>query len=98
MAPVSTLPNQTHPTMLCASCRLPILVEPWIVEHVNPRNVFCGAHQPPPAVTGTGPLSATTTHAAGTSPPPCGNAAAPRGASTHWQPPPPAIGRASQRR
>ena len=46
MAPVSTLPNQTHPTMLCASCRLPILVEPWMVDHVNPGNVFCGAHQP----------------------------------------------------
>lgn len=46
MAPVITLPNPTHPTMLCATCRLPILVEQWIVENVNPDNVFCGAHQP----------------------------------------------------
>ena len=46
MAPVSTLPNQTRPTMPCATCHLPILVEPWIVEHVNPGNVFCSAHQP----------------------------------------------------
>lgn len=46
MAPVITLPNPALPTMLCATCRLPILVEQWIVEHVNPNNVFCGAHQP----------------------------------------------------
>ena len=46
MAPVSTLPNQTRPTMLCATCHLPIIVEPWIVDHVNPDNVFCSAHQP----------------------------------------------------
>lgn len=46
MTPGSTLSNHTRPTMPCARCHLPILVEPWMVEHVKPGSVFCGEHQP----------------------------------------------------
>ena len=46
MTPGSTLSNHTRPTMSCARCHLPILVEPWMIEHVKPGSVFCGEHQP----------------------------------------------------